>query len=292
MLTLAGHTAAVRCVANSPDGTRLASGGDDSTLRVWDLSKRKEARTWLKLSPSVEAVTFTPDGALVIAGLGDGRLMALTPNRRYPRWEWPAHAGGVRAVVAHPDGERVYTTGWDRDVCVWQLSNPQRQWFPGVTDHPLSAMALSANGGWLAVGLSHTYKVQLINSHTAKPSHSLTSDDGAVYSLAFSADSSLLAPGDTRGRVLLWPVADPNRPRALKGHNSIVYGLAFTPDGRQLVTAGADRTARVWDVATGRQMQVYEWHQRWVTCLAMSPDGLTVATGGDDQVVAVWDIGE
>src|SRR5262245_31876575 len=40
----AGHTGAVLCVALAPDGKRALSGGDDMTLRLWDVASGKELR--------------------------------------------------------------------------------------------------------------------------------------------------------------------------------------------------------------------------------------------------------
>jgi WD40 repeat protein len=186
----------------------------------------------------------------------------------------------------------VFTAGWDREVCVWGLRRPERAQLIAPLDEPISAVALSPDGRTLAVALCYTPKVHLIDTNARRMHGTLMSDAGAVYALAFSPDGSVLAAGDTGGRILLWAPLESKRPHILEGHAGVVYALGFTPDGWRLVSTGADRTARVWDVPAGRLVHQYQWHEKWSTCLAVSPDGLTVATAGADHTIAVWDLPE
>ncbi len=78
--TLVGHSNSVSAVAFSPDGQRLAAGGLDGTVRLWELHGGQLLRTLRGHSVRVFSVAFSPDGFWLVSTSDDG-LVKLWDGR-------------------------------------------------------------------------------------------------------------------------------------------------------------------------------------------------------------------
>jgi hypothetical protein len=74
-----GHALAVNSVAFSPDGWQIASGADDSTVRVWDL-ENGESRVLEGHTGWVSSVAFSPDGRRLASGADDSTVRVWDPK--------------------------------------------------------------------------------------------------------------------------------------------------------------------------------------------------------------------
>ena len=70
---LRGHLRAVTALTFTSRGTRLISGSEDGSIRIWDLKDRRELLL-LRTGSAVRSVAMSPDGRTLAAGLDDGTV--------------------------------------------------------------------------------------------------------------------------------------------------------------------------------------------------------------------------
>ena len=114
-LALAGHTNGIVAVAVSPDSRYAATGGNDATVRLWDLKEGKELRRLNGISSSVWAVAFSPDGKQLLAGNSAGQLglWDFATGQLGHAAQLEQHPKAVRCVSFTPDGKFAFTGSYD-----------------------------------------------------------------------------------------------------------------------------------------------------------------------------------
>jgi WD40 repeat protein/tRNA A-37 threonylcarbamoyl transferase component Bud32 len=275
-VVLSAHVDA-RAIAIAPDGTRVAAGGPDSAVRIWD--ERGQATELAGHLGTVTHVVFSPNGAL---------LASIGLDKRVRLWEAATGRGvtlperAVPPLAFAPDGARLVAAGDSGGVRVWQVATGATSVLDTAGDQ-VASIAFTADGRLAAGGRDGRVRTWLAGGATIAGEHG-----GPIRSVAFSADGAWLASAGEDGAIRLWPRAG-GEPRALRGHASWVAAIAFAPRGDRLASIGVDRTVRIWDVATGTG-RVLGSHDEAGVDVAFAPDGATIATAGIDRTARLWDV--
>ena len=273
VLVLSGHDATVTSVAFSPDGRWLATGSDDRTARLWDLS------TLSALGQSGGPEPGQPAGDL-----------GIEP------YVLDGHEDRVTSVAWSPDGRWLATGSWDQTIRLWDVGS-------------LPDSGVQNEGSATGPRVLHGHEDRVTSIAWSPDGRWLASGGGGWDVTARLWDlSALLAPSE-EGGIDISPETGtpPGEVRVLRGHTAAISSVAFGPDGRWLATGSLDDTARLWDLeallalsedgglepddldqASPVDPVVLRGHSDNVTAVAFSQDGRWLATGSLDATVRLW----
>lgn len=201
----------VLCLALSADGKKLAAGGCDRSIRVWDLSG---GSLQAKLEQTIENHA---DWVLGVAFAADNKhLLSCSRDKTAKVWDlaakesvltFPDHQNIVFAVAGSADGKQAFSVGADKVLRTWNAVGEGKQ--------------VRANGG-------HGDEIYKLIAHPQQP-----------ILITCSADKT----------VRVWDAKTGNNLKTLQGMTDFVFALAISPDGQQVAAGAYDGEVKIWNLA-------------------------------------------
>jgi serine/threonine-protein kinase len=223
-------------------------------------------------------------------GQGRGRRTAGGPTSAGPetggfgerRAMGPAGAG-ARGLAVDAAGRTVAAVDGQGRLAVLDAATGGLRW---ELAGPASAVALSADGQWLAVALGGR-TVKLYTAPAGAEVRTVT-PEGQVRGLAFSADANRLATAGADGRATVWDVRTGRVVASFDGVGGGVSAVALSGDGGVLLAGGATGTLAAWDVAQAASVGRLPGHGAALTAVALHDGGQVAATAAVNGEVALW----
>jgi eukaryotic-like serine/threonine-protein kinase len=265
--TLAPRRGDAGVVAFSPDGQRLAIGGDYGFLRVVRWPNGSVVQIETQTHEGATALAFSPDSRLLAAGFeySSATIRFWTADSGEPRGQLTSPNGWVLALTFSPEGEWLASASSDQSLHIWSVVDKvERRRFRGF-QQDVRNLSFLPSGGTLASG-GEDGSVGLWKVDTSsRPSNPAR--------IAISLDSSLIS-------ALAEPDTTPAPSR---------FGIAFTPDSKQFITTDTNGLLAVWDTGTMRLTESLPALGADNWGVALSRDGHWLAAGNRAERIQIWD---
>jgi WD40 repeat protein len=313
---------AVGFVIDEGGRTWVISGGEDATLRSWDL-ENLEFQSFQLLDHPIYDLEVSADGSFAVTGEGDWNggpgsdtlriwdaddiLLGTIPADQITGTTAPI--GFVYCVAISPDNLWTVASGFYGDFVVYDTSSLDD---PVVTKKTkikrTKALAFSPDGNILA-STSTAGRIQLwsfpkdkcdsfsceLERHTVSLSHG----GSWVFPIAFAPYSipglTEIVSGSDGGMIKLWrfdlsapPPDDPD----FAVDSGAVYSLAYSPPDGSMIVAGGNGDITVYNADNlDILFHFVNAHDGRVNDVAFSPYGPFIVSGGADGALKLWDLG-
>ena len=286
------HTAGVRSVSFSPDGTLLASGASNGTIFVWDVGTGEKVET-IAGQDDIISLSFSPDSTLLAWSLfGSSRIFVWDVETGERVEAIAGHTDGIHSLSFSPDGSLLAVGTRDGRIFLWDVAVGERvETLIGHTDW-VESVAFSPDGSLLA-SASSDGTVKVWDVETGERVKTLVEHTDRwwwIYPVAFAPDGSLLTFDPLGGTVRVWDVETGEMVETRGRFTEWSSSMIFSPDGSLIAADSFGGTVKVWDVETGETVETLVGHTDWVQSVAFAPDGSLIASASSDSTVKVWDI--
>lgn len=248
------HGICVTDLAVTQDGKRLAAGGPEGWITIWEVA-----------SSSLLAQFHTGEELLT------GQL-AFSPSGHF--------------LIATGHGAHISRFG----LQIWDITD-LKHWEQIHQSSPLAGYdaAFSPNRSLLVVPTDKGVVLMEIGEASRKVRIVGNISHNAAMA-RFSPNGESLVTAGWKNEAIIWRLADGERLGVFTGHTGKrVRAAVFSPDGREVVSVGDESTVRLWNAATQEELGCYE-HDVTPGTLDFSHEKRLVASGGKDGLVKLWDL--
>ncbi|WP_406700920.1 caspase family protein [Singulisphaera sp. Ch08] len=285
LLLQRGHAGAVSALAFSADGSRMISGAQDSTVKIWAVSDRKLLRSLSYHMVGVTSLGLNARGDRLASGDGSGWLRVYDLIKQNEVAPAPPHERGVDQVAFLLESDLIASLDMDGKSWLRKADNPVVE--NRLLSNHATGIATASGVGPVALALAEDDGKLTLLGPAGKPLSIIDGPGGVVTGRRLATNGGLVVAGDDQGHFLVWDAKGSKEVLKQKSAAAI-DALAISPSSEIAVASGKE--LRVLAIGTTPPAELVLALPDNANLVAFSKDGQWLAACTASGALQLWQL--
>ncbi len=275
--TLSKNGHVVRCIAFSPDGKILATGGTDAQVVLWDLNSYSELRTLKGHNSTVQALEFDVQTGWLYSASHDRRLIAWNIKTGKIEFDIKAHEREVNDLRIDYFRGNIVTSSNDKTISTWDKSTGKLQ--KTFYGHEQDVKSISISSDWqFLYSTGQDFLLKTWDLNNGAELKSLKMEKAWLNDLSRSPANDIFASGGNDKVIKIWDDNVYSPIREILGQKGAITALDISGNGKILAAGSYDKSVFLYNIEDGKQIASTIKHKAEIVDLKFSWDGSLLAT--------------
>lgn len=296
--TLRHHGKAINIIAVHPNGIWIATGSDDETISLWDLSSGEVIHRFY-LTQTVQSIAISPDGKILLGACEqDITIWNLDTRQRIGIFtkspSYRSHDGLVQCLTFGDEGKLVFSGSSDRTIRIWKndhrdfIQEKLKRTLKGHTD-TIFSITVTRDGRRMVSGSADS-NIRIWNLDGWAEAQVLNHHQGWVNTVTINSDETLIASGGSDCTLKIWNLQTGHLLSSIKAHEAAIRSVTFSSQPNLLASISNDGQIKLWTIRVDDPEVAFSQYGSLAGTgtIAFTQDGTCLINGQNDGTIMVW----
>lgn len=258
-------------LAWSPDGSKIASSGIDSTIWVRDSITGEIISSLPRQGEETHFLAWSPDGNKLASASGNEAIIWNISSDSISL-TLQGHEDRITSISWSPDGSKIATASFDGNIRIWDaLQGQTLTMLTGHTGSVFSAMWSPIVDTIASVGWVGDKVLMLLWDLKSNQITSTIQDQNPIVMGVWSPNGREIAGIIAGGVVKTWDIATGTTLNTFAGHSDEITSVSWSHDNTKLATSSDDHSVKIWSTSTGEELDSLKGHSGPVSLVKWNP---------------------